>query len=224
MIVTLGSLCRGALLLAGAVATSAGVFHLTAQLRHPAAPGYDALLVAGAAWGLVLGAAWATLVCAAAVLEVASSGRLSFTHRLGCPAPARRTLLAGLSVVLAGGATIVAGPVSAAPAPLHPTGHADTSRARSGLPVPVRPTGAAPAAVPRQRVEVRSGDSLWRLAQARRPSAPAAEVARLVARTYRTNRRVIGADPDLIRPGQRLVVPGQRRDTPPPPPPRSETP
>jgi nucleoid-associated protein YgaU len=157
------------------------------------------LLVTGATWALALGAVWAVLVCAAAALEVVSSGRFALTARMGCPAPARRALLAGLGVVLASGGAVGAGPVSAAPGP---------------LPVPARPTGTA-AVVPRQRVEVQPGDSLWRLSEQRsRHTASDRDISRLVARTYRANRTVIGSDPDLIQPGQRLRLPEPRRETP----------
>lgn len=163
------------------------------------------LLVTGALWALAVGAAWAALIVAAAVIEVASSGRLALTARTGCPAPARRALLAGLGIVLASGGAVVTSPVSAAPAP-----SASGTRSQLGLPVPARPTGVR-AAVPRQRVEVQPGDSLWRLSQQRsRATATDEDVARLVARTYRTNRRVIGPDPDLIQPGQHLRIPRPR--------------
>jgi hypothetical protein len=221
----LGMLISGRKFLAGAVLAtvpvSVGVITLraTAGLRHPASTSYDDLLVAGAGWALVLGGGWAALVCSAAVLEVASSGRLAFTAHLGCPEPVRRTLLAGLGVLLASGGAVVAGPVAAEPPPLGQVG----ARARPGLPVPARPTGAA-YTVPRQRVEVQPGDSLWRLSQRRAaPRADTRDVARMVERTYRANRRVIGPDPDLIRPGQRLRLPRQRSQTPPPHPGR-ETP
>jgi nucleoid-associated protein YgaU len=164
------------------------------------------LLVTGATWALVVGAAWAALIVSAAAVEVLSSGRLALTARLGCPAAARRALLAGLGIVLASGGAVVAGPVSAAPAPLG-------TRTGLGLPVPARPTGSA-YAVPPQRVEVRPGDCLWGLARERsRGTASEQDVARLVARTYRANRTIIGADPDLIRPGQRLHFPLQRQRT-----------
>jgi nucleoid-associated protein YgaU len=177
------------------------------------------LLVVGATWALCLAGVWAALIVAAAVVEVVSSGGLALTSRLGCPAPARRALLAGLGVVLASGGAVVAGPVSAAPAPFGQgaAGQAagDQGRGQFGLPVPARPTGSA-YPLPRQRVEVQPGDSLWRLSQQRSPAtASTQDVARLVERTYRSNRRVIGPDPDLIHPGQRLRIPTQRRSTPP---------
>jgi hypothetical protein len=162
------------------------------------------LLVSGASWALALGGVWAAAICVAAVLEVISSGRLAWTARTGCPAPVRRALLAVLGVVLAGGGALSTSPVSAAPAPL------GSSRGQLGLPVPARPTGSA-YAVPRQRVEVRPGDCLWHLAQRRSPpGATDQEVAEVVARAYRANRRVIGPDPDLLQPGQRLRLPPQR--------------
>jgi nucleoid-associated protein YgaU len=173
------------------------------------------LLVAGATWALGLGAAWAALILAAAVIEVGSSGRLALTGRLGCPAPARRALLAGLGVALASGGAVVAGPVSAAPAPLGQEAARLAARGQFGLPVPARPTGSAYSR-PRQRVEVQPGDSLWRLSQKRSSrTASTQDVAHLVERTYRANRRVIGPDPDLIQPGQRLRIPTQRRHIPP---------
>jgi nucleoid-associated protein YgaU len=95
----------------------------------------------------------------------------------------------------------------------------------AGLPLPDRVTGPArrtthpftapvtQAAAPRT-VVVRSGDSLWLLAAADLPAD--ASAARLTARwqaIHRLNAEVIGPDPDLIHPGQRLVLPPHRRTT-----------
>jgi nucleoid-associated protein YgaU len=81
-----------------------------------------------------------------------------------------------------------------------------------GLPLPDRQSGAGAAAPARPaataRIEVRPGDSLWQLAAGLLPAdADASAVASLCARLYHINRAVIGDDPDLIRPGQRLRVP-----------------
>jgi LysM repeat protein len=212
----------GGLLGVTTTATSVAL-RLTAGLRRPADPDYSALLVAGAAWVLVVCVAWACLVSAALLLEVVSSGRLHIATHLGCPPSLRRAVLGGLGIALTTGGAAVAMPASAVPAPAEGSG-----AGRFSVPVPARPTDArstgAAYDVPRQRVQVEPGDSLWRIAE-RRPGqrASSQEVARLVERTYRANRRVIGPDPDLIFPGQRLEVPGvphQRPHTPP----HSETP
>lgn len=65
------------------------------------------------------------------------------------------------------------------------------------------PASATPAVV-----TVRAGDTLWGIASESLPAdADAQEVARAWPRWYAANRDLIGPDPDLIRPGQRLVSP-----------------
>jgi nucleoid-associated protein YgaU len=56
-------------------------------------------------------------------------------------------------------------------------------------------------------VTVRPGDTLWQLARDQLPAdAPASEVDRLWHGWYEANRSTIGDVPDLIRPGQHLVL------------------
>jgi hypothetical protein len=64
-------------------------------------------------------------------------------------------------------------------------------------------------------VTVRPGDSLWSLAAADlgRDATPA-QIAAAWPRWYAANRGVIGNDPTLIRPGQRLRPPGGRATNP----------
>ncbi|GAB3656504.1 hypothetical protein GCM10027596_10780 [Nocardioides korecus] len=75
------------------------------------------------------------------------------------------------------------------------------------------PTGPARAASSTEaatvtHVVVRPGDCLWDLAARRLPpGASRAEVAAAVRRLHALNHRLIGPDPDLLRPGQRLAVP-----------------
>jgi nucleoid-associated protein YgaU len=65
------------------------------------------------------------------------------------------------------------------------------------------------AAAPEDEVVVHRGDSLWSIAARRLgPGASDAEVAAAWPRWYAANRAVIGPDPDLVLPGQRLRVPG----------------
>jgi len=63
--------------------------------------------------------------------------------------------------------------------------------------------------VPRAHI-VLPGDSLWSIVRERAPDADDAHVEAAVERWHRANRAVIGDDPDLIQPGQRLDPPGAR--------------
>ena len=57
-------------------------------------------------------------------------------------------------------------------------------------------------------VVVRRGDTLWAIAARHLGAdASAADVAREWPRWHAANRAVIGDDPDLVRPGMRLVPP-----------------
>jgi nucleoid-associated protein YgaU len=106
------------------------------------------------------------------------------------------------------------------PTPGWPTGGSDATATPAPRPRPAhRPPAPAPAPRPTptptptptdrtRQVVVRPGDSLWSLAADHLPaSAPAAAVARSWPRWYGANRAVIGADPDLLQPGQVLRVP-----------------
>jgi hypothetical protein len=169
----------------------------TEAMRRPGGSAYGDLLLAGAAWVLLGCAAWAVVIAVAALVETTSCGLLPATAWVGCPRPLRRLLLTGLGVALVG-----TGPVQPAA----------TASDHAPLPVPARPVGLVQSdtghAHDRPVVVVHRGDNLWRIADERLPSsARAGEVAALVDDLHRRNRGVIGPDPDLIRPGQRLAVP-----------------
>jgi len=109
------------------------------------------------------------------------------------PAPAERSTVA---------------PAASEPAHVEPS---------SVAPVPTSPvdnvTDAATAppagaSVPATDVVVARGDSLWAIAARHLPpGASDAEIAAAWPRWYHANAATIGADPDVIRPGQVLVVP-----------------
>lgn len=109
-------------------------------------------------------------------------------------------------------ALLATGAVVAVQAP----SHAATSDVDSlqGLSLPERPLTAGPTPEPTQPTEsahvVAPGDSLWSIVRERSPAADDADVGEQVRDWYRTNRAVIGPDPDLIHPGQRLDPPGAR--------------
>lgn len=70
------------------------------------------------------------------------------------------------------------------------------------------PHGADDGADPPDPVLVTAGDTLWDLAARRLPAGSStAAIDRSWRAWYAANRRVVGADPDLIRPGQRLLPP-----------------
>lgn len=70
----------------------------------------------------------------------------------------------------------------------------------------LRQSKHAAAARP-ETVTVRRGDSLFSLAEEVLGKVPDNQLRRYVTRIYRHNRRVIGGNPDLIRPGQVLRLP-----------------
>jgi hypothetical protein len=131
------------------------------------------------------------------------------------PALVRRSVTTLLGVTLGAGLVL---PALATPHP--PPGPVTLS----GLRLPDRATGTGLATTartdfhrqPRSRsarrhrdyVEVRSGDSLWRIAQSLLgPGADDVEITRAWQGIQRANADRIGADPDLIHPGTRLTVP-----------------
>jgi hypothetical protein len=142
---------------------------------------------------------------------------------------------AGLGVLLSPVAASAAGAHPGATHPGTPNGTLSAPRLpASTLPAPVlprspstRPPGARrPAPPPRGsrspgtqkstaqaaavRVSVRAGDSLWRIAAEHLPKgASERRVAAAWPRWFAANREVIGADPDLIVPGEVLRAPGQ---------------
>lgn len=199
------------LLATSGVAANAVLVLVRPLLGGPART-FDQSLTVAAAWLLLAGAGWAVLICAAAVLETLTAGRLQATTWI-CPTPVRRALLAGLGAALV---TSTAGPGWAQVAPEGSTvrarNHAEATigkqtsgpRIARSLPVPSRPTDRAGP----RTVDVRAGDTLWGLVARRlpRPTSPG-EIAHLVDLTHRRNHEVIGTDPDLIRPGQRLLLP-----------------
>jgi hypothetical protein len=169
--------------------------------------------LAGGALLLCLGWAWVALTAA-----VAEAWRGVAPARRGAfhPSPAvRRVVLAACGVALV---SATASPAVAAGAPgAGAAGHRDRparlhgAALLSGLPLPER--AVAPRRTPHRVsdgdvVVIRPGDSLWTIAC--RDLAPGASAAAVTERwhaIYAANRAVIGPDPDLIRPGQRLLLP-----------------
>jgi nucleoid-associated protein YgaU len=134
--------------------------------------------------------AWALLVASLASIPALRGMAVTLTPRV-----LRGVLLAGVAGSLA-----------------VPGAHAD-DRGVDGLRLPDRPL-VAPSSQPDagRWVVVRTGDTLWAIARSRLGAhADLATTVRACDRWYLANRSVIGPDPDLIQPGQRLVQPSKDR-------------
>jgi nucleoid-associated protein YgaU len=212
---------------------------LANRLRSPrawvaeAGPDAAAGVLAGALLWLV--ALWVACALAAAAVSLLPGrlGRLghAVAHRM-TPAALRRV------VITAAGTSILLSPVSALAAPA--TGGTPATGAASVLPPLGWPTDPEPSTSPHTepapltqprpsgdpgpsgqattgqattgQVTVRPGDSLWSITADRLGATPSA--ARIQAewpRWYAANRQVIGADPNLIRPGVSLRAPAPAR-------------
>jgi nucleoid-associated protein YgaU len=170
---------------------------------------FDALLTRGALAALVVAAGWALAMVVAVALEARTAGRVRLAERAGCP-PAVRLWLLGVFVALFAG--VAPATASDTGGGTRPGAGAALGAALDGLPLPDR-VADEPRRSPRSIV-VRPGDTLWQIARAHLPQDAAdPAVAALVTHLYAVNRRTIGPDPDLIRPGQRLLV--DVPDTPP---------
>lgn len=193
---------------------------LLAGVERPA--GFETALVDLMSLAGATTALWLWLLATLTTYD-AARGRAGRT-RAGVPTGVRRAVLAACGVALASGGLAL---------PAHADdGHAHPS-VLAGLPMPDRPTtlsnlGLAfqvaqatahpehhrPPVRPRPAtttVVVRDGDTLWAIAQrhlgAAGDGAGDGAIGRACSRLYELNRAVIGDDPDLIHPGQRLRLP-----------------
>ena len=150
---------------------------------------FPAAVIALVALVTLVVATWALLVVSLASVPALRGLAVALTPRM----------LRG--VVLAGVAGALTVPVAQA-----------EDRGVDGLRLPDRPLVAAPDPQHVQHVVVRRGDTLWDIARAHLGShAEPATTARAVGLWHDMNRDVIGPNPDLIRPGQRLDPPSKDR-------------
>lgn len=210
-----------------ATTTLAGAFltWLLPQIGHGAAGSwsgsFEGLLVTASA---LVGAGcvgWLWLL----VTLVVADARRGRPVRAGIPPVVRRVVLGLCGLSLVGGLAVPAHADRTAPPP-PPESATATESLLVGLPVPDRTTSttawlsdvarpaqvkAKPASPRPDAVRVQPGDTLWGLAEASLPDAATPEqIDRRWRDLYRANRDAIGADPDLIRPGQRLLLPHLR--------------
>jgi len=175
-------------------ATSLVAWSLPVALAGPGDT-FDTVLVRGCAAAVTAATCWLWVV---ATVVTTDALRGLVTVRRGIPAGVRTALLVLGGAAIAGGLASPVVAVGQGPAGPH---------VLAGLRLPER-VAVAPAAVAaplssptESAVEVAPGDTLWDIA-ARRLGAGASWPA-----IYALNRDVIGPDPGVIRPGQRLVLP-----------------
>jgi hypothetical protein len=165
----------------------------------------DRLVVDASAGGLVVAV---TAVASLLVLNMAAAFLGSVVAPLDAlaagisPASVRRLAFALCGVALAAPAVAAAATADDS-GPLPSPGGACPPSV-TGLPLPDLPSSPrAPT------IAVHYGESLWSIAASELPQqAPSSAVAAQAAHLYTANRRIIGTNPDLIFPGQRLHAPG----------------
>lgn len=182
---------------------------------------FDTILLWLCATAATVCACWLWAGTTAVVLEAVRGTGRPWQLR-GVPAPLRRLVLVACGIAVAG----LVSPATATPGPVHldRTGQAGAAIIE-GLPLPDRATGAAhgargpgtpatghvgPTADPTvsHLAVVHPGDSLWSIARTDLGStAQALDITGHWHRIYALNRDLIGPDPDLVRPGQRLRMP-----------------
>ena len=198
-----------------------------AALVHPVADDPFGPLVAAAALLAWLLAGWLLLTAIVTCAERAPglAGRVGArVARRVAPLALRRLVAAALGLTVATGA-LAGTPAWASqglpPAP-PPSASLDwpsaaqppaTPATPAATRAPAAPATSAAASAPERSAEpvvVHPGDSLWAIAAAHLPPAASpAAVARAWPAWWAANRDAVGADPDLIQPGQRLAAPAQ---------------
>lgn len=117
----------------------------------------------------------------------------------------RRALVVGLGAGLSG---LAAPALADTPPTLGWQVTEGTTATTDATVVPVADVHPAEPAATAHTVVVRPGDCLWSIAAAHLPAdADDAAIARAWPAWYAANAETIGDDPDLVLPGQRLVVP-----------------
>ncbi len=212
------------MLTGGTAALAVQVWELAGPAQGPIAERPDDLLVLGCAV-VTLAIVLRWLLGFAVTLVAMLPGAIGVAARRGLRTLAPRMLIRLTSAVL-GGAVVASLPGipaiastpaqpahSAAPRPSHlpdPGWRAASQPlARTDLSVPARIT-AGPSSRPSDinGILVVPGDTLWGLATDRLPSGSSnTAIDRSWRDWYAANRAVVGSDPDVIQPGQRLRPP-----------------
>lgn len=201
-----------------------GPAELTATLRHPqeaaVSAGIDALALAAATAACWLALVWLMLALAASAAAVLPGRCGQLADRVVAvtvPATARRLLAVALGLTVATAASAAPAMAGVLPQQRPAASTLDLDWPVASEPSARTPTqatrkpsaaGADDGTSERREVVVLRGDSLWTIAQRHLPpGATDAQIAADWPRWYSANRSVVGADPNLLLPGQRLVPP-----------------
>jgi nucleoid-associated protein YgaU len=208
--VTIGSTLRAAALLGLAVAAAVAVWRLRpGTSTGSTAP--DADIVLGCRWlAWVLGGYLAVAVAATAAAHLAAGFGVAGPS-LARIAPHRLRRLIDAAITLSVAATIAA---TAAPAGASTGSALDWPGLTTPPPTvtsataPTAPVHHPAARQSRDVVVVRAGDTLWSIAARHLgPGASGTSITAAWHAWYAANHTVIGPNPSLIHPGQRLLVP-----------------
>lgn len=227
-----GRIALVVLVVLGLSAAAAAMARVAVGLPRAATPDLAAALTLLAAAASALLLMWlAASVTLTAVAEILPRHRLAGVATATTPAAVRRLVCLALGVAVAGGTlapataddgTVVVAsepaaldPVWTPGPPAAPTAALDPgwtpavpAPAPRAAPSPELLTGVPQQVAEPEEVVVRRGDTLWDLAaRVLPPTATDAEIAGEWPRWYTANAAVIGPDPDLLLPGQRLRVP-----------------
>jgi nucleoid-associated protein YgaU len=185
-----------------ATATAVAALRWLVPVALAPAAGFDGALVRICAVVAAVATAWLWLVTAAVLVEAVRGGGW---RARGVPAPVRRLLLAACGVAVVAGLASPAGATTGRQDPPQ-TAASVVAAVVAGLPLPDRPHGPAH---PQRRpvVTVHDGDTLWSIADEHLGAGDR------WPEIYALNRSVVGADPDLIRPAQRLRLPAPSQET-----------
>lgn len=227
---TTGSACRAIALTALAIAAAG----LTWRLRPPT--GYtsgspDAAVVLGCAWLAWALAGYLAVAVAATATAHLFGARGSVGRVVSCVAPRGLRRLVNAAVTLGTTAAVISSTANA-PAVAAPLAHVasnrlpdnTTSGSGSALDWPglsaesphrhhpnvgvVNGGHATPPKEPAGDIVVEPGDTLWSIAARRLgPNASGSAITAAWHAWYAANRSVIGSNPSLIQPGQRLTPP-----------------
>lgn len=162
---------------------------------------FEDLLVSGATLLLAVAGSWLAVVALAGAAESLSGGRVRALALVRCPTAWRPVVLLLVGAALALPTTVA-----------HAVESPEDAGGGHRLPLPTRPVDP-PARQLDLQVVVRPYDTLWGIArQHLAASADDASVMGYATRLHRANQVLIGDDPDLIHPGQRLALPAAPRE------------